>query len=147
MRIMWVSIINLPNSYFLHRFIHMTKNRWFPILEFSIKFINRISRQIEIRSVWKARLAQSVERLTLNQVVGGSSPPVGVTFLFFSAQFVSSTFLKSPLTETSHVYFLSPYLWNFMQWSFQTCYSSNPFIDCLKSQTLFTHKICMNWMN
>ena len=35
----------------------------------------------------KARLAQSVERLTLNQVVGGSSPPVGDHFsrarLFF----------------------------------------------------------------
>ena len=29
----------------------------------------------------KARLAQSVERLTLNQVVGGSSPPVGDHFL------------------------------------------------------------------
>jgi hypothetical protein len=31
----------------------------------------------------KARLAQSVERLTLNQVVGGSSPPVGDHILLF----------------------------------------------------------------
>ena len=33
----------------------------------------------------KARLAQSVERLALNQVVVGSSPTVGVSFLFFAS--------------------------------------------------------------
>ena len=32
----------------------------------------------------KARLAQSVERLALNQVVVGSSPTVGVSFPFWS---------------------------------------------------------------
>ena len=41
----------------------------------------------------KARLAQSVERLTLNQVVGGSSPPVGVTFLFFPRNFLFGALL------------------------------------------------------
>ena len=35
----------------------------------------------------KARLAQSVERLTLNQVVGGSSPPVGDYFVFLFPAF------------------------------------------------------------
>ena len=42
---------------------------------------NKYEEGVEINR--KARLAQSVERLTLNQVVGGSSPPVGVTFYFF----------------------------------------------------------------
>ena len=37
----------------------------------------------------KARLAQSVERLTLNQVVGGSSPPVGDHILFFETSCIN----------------------------------------------------------
>ena len=40
----------------------------------------------------KARLAQSVERLALNQVVVGSSPTVGACFsLFYRALFFDQT--------------------------------------------------------
>ena len=42
------------------------------------------------------RLAQSVERLTLNQVVEGSSPSVGVFFVFT---------LINHLLEKSEIYF------------------------------------------
>ena len=35
---------------------------------------------MESHDVWKARLAQSVERKALNLVVVGSSPTVGVLF-------------------------------------------------------------------
>ena len=44
---------------------------------------------LSLCGVWRghvsqARLAQSVERTTLNRVVGGSSPPVGVCFAIFT---------------------------------------------------------------
>ena len=47
------------------------------------------------RVVEKARLAQSVERLALNQVVVGSSPTVGVSFPFCS--FAQLLFIINPL--------------------------------------------------
>ena len=41
-----------------------------------------------------ARLAQSVERLALNQVVEGSSPSVGVPFVFAHRKFNFTSELK-----------------------------------------------------
>ena len=38
-----------------------------------------------VKEVGEARLAQSVERLALNQVVVGSSPTVGASFAFYSS--------------------------------------------------------------
>ena len=40
------------------------------------------------QDVNKARLAQSVERLALNQVVVGSSPTVGAPFVFCAKFFI-----------------------------------------------------------
>ena len=47
------------------------------------KMDERLKGPDRVRLLDAARLAQSVERLTLNQVVEGSSPSVGVLFLSF----------------------------------------------------------------
>ena len=52
------------------------------ILYFNTRqYVNKEHRWLYLQT--KTCLAQSVERLTLNQVVEGSSPSAGVIFLFF----------------------------------------------------------------
>ena len=52
--------------------------------------------------MWKARLAQSVERQTLNLVVEGSSPSVGASFLlllFYTLYLNVNELIAGPITK------------------------------------------------